>query len=111
MKAWSILVTLILPGAAAVAQEPAHPGQLFSSDLVAWSSMQQPQQPKHGGRQQPTPTLATQPVSNPAPAQPGTQHMASATANAQCQTPNTQPSTDCRSKGCEQNALPSSAAR
>jgi hypothetical protein len=109
MKAWSILVTLILLGAAAVAQEPAHPGQLFSSDLVAWSSMQQPQQPEHGRQQQPMPTLATQPIPNPAPAQPGTQHVGSATPDPECQS--AQASRDGRSKGREQNVPPPSAAR
>jgi Protein of unknown function (DUF5818) len=73
MKAWSILVVFALYAASALAQEPAHPGQLFSSDLVSWSFMQEPQQPEHSHSQQqptPEPTPETQPTPNPTP-QPG----------------------------------------
>ncbi|HKW16373.1 MAG TPA: DUF5818 domain-containing protein [Terriglobales bacterium] len=76
MRAWSILLAFALYGVSACAQEPAHPGQLFSSDLVAWSFMQQPQQPEHSHSQQqptPDPTPETQPSPNPTPAQPGAQ--------------------------------------
>lgn len=74
MKAWSILAVFALYAVSAFAQEPAHPGQLFSSDLVAWSFMQEPQQPEHShSQQQPEPTPETQPTPNPTPAQPGAQ--------------------------------------
>jgi len=71
MRRWSIYIFGITFGAAlALAQEPTHPGQLFSSDLVAWSFMQQPQQPEQSHSKQPEPTPETQPAQNPTPAQP-----------------------------------------
>ncbi len=57
MKSWSAIIAgFVFCSVAAFAQEPAQPGQLFSSDLVLWSSMQEPQQPEQErGHQQPTP--------------------------------------------------------
>ena len=78
MKSWSAMIAgFIFWSAMAFAQEPAHPGQVFSSDLVLWSSMQEPQQPEQDhAHQQPTPdpNPETQPAPNPTPSQPGTQH-------------------------------------
>jgi hypothetical protein len=78
MKSWSLIIAgFVLCSAIAFAQEPAHPGQVFSSDLVLWSSMQAPQQPEQDHpHQQPTPdpNPETQPAPNPTPSQPGTQH-------------------------------------
>src|ERR1700759_2948895 len=78
MKSWSVIIAgLVFCSAIAFAQEPAHPGQVFSSDLVLWSSMQEPQQPEQDHpHQQPTPdpNPETQPAPNPTPSQPGTQH-------------------------------------
>lgn len=78
MKSWSVIIAgFVFCSAIAFAQEPAHPGQVFSSDLVLWSSMQEPQQPEQDHpHQQPTPdpNPETQPAPNPTPSQPGTQH-------------------------------------
>lgn len=78
MKSWSVIIVgFIFCSAMAFAQEPAHPGQVFSSDLVLWSSMQEPQQPEQDHpHQQPTPdpNPETQPAPNPTPSQPGAQH-------------------------------------
>ena len=78
MKRWSIIVSIIaivFSGALAFAQQqPSGRGQLFSSDLVLWSYMQEPQSPEQGQpRQPPTPdpTPETQPAPNPMPSQQG----------------------------------------
>jgi len=66
MVRWSITLigTIALLGCIAAAQDS--PSQLFSSDLVAWSGMQQPTSPeKKPQRQQPTPDPT--PQSQPAP--------------------------------------------
>lgn len=99
MRRWSIYTFGLLFGAAtALAQEPAHPGQLFSSDLVAWSFMQQPQQPEQShSKQQPEPTPETQPSQNPTPAQPGDQQSAPSTQESN-QTPTAQTFTGTISK-------------
>jgi hypothetical protein len=77
MKSWSVIIAgFVFCSAIALAQEPAHPGQVFSSDLVLWSSMQEPQQPEQDHpHQQPTPepNPETQPAPNPTPSQPGQQ--------------------------------------
>ena len=77
MKSWSAIIAgFVFCSAIAFAQEPAHPGQVFSSDLVLWSSMQEPQQPEQDHpHQQPTPdpNPETQPTQNPTPSQPGQQ--------------------------------------
>lgn len=70
MRRWSIpLATLMLFNPLAFGQEPpaSDPG-LFSSDLVLWSYMQQPQQPEPGPAKQaptPDPQPDTQPQQNP----------------------------------------------
>ena len=78
MKRWSIIVSIVaivFSGALAFAQQqPSGRGQLFSSDLVLWSYMQEPQAPEQGQpRQPPTPdpTPETQPAPNPMPSQQG----------------------------------------
>ena len=66
MVRWSIsfIATLALLSCLATAQDS--PSHLFSSDLVAWSGMQQPSSPeKQPQRQQPTPD--PNPQSQPAP--------------------------------------------
>ena len=77
MKSWSVVIAgFVFCSAIVFAQEPAHPGQVFSSDLVLWSSMQEPQQPEQDHpHQQPTPdpNPETQPTPNPTPSQPGQQ--------------------------------------
>ena len=87
MKSWSIIIAgFVFCSAIAFAQEPAHPGQVFSSDLVLWSSMQEPQQPEQDHpHQQPTPdpNPETQPAPNPTPSQPGTQHASPASPQSQ----------------------------
>lgn len=78
MKRWSIAaLNLTFCATVAFAQEPTRPGQMFSSDLVAWSFMQQPQAPERSQSQpqaKPEPTPETQPSQNPTPAEPGEQH-------------------------------------
>jgi hypothetical protein len=85
MKSWSVItVGFVCCSAIAFAQEPAHPGQVFSSDLVLWSSMQEPQQPEQDHpHQQPTPdpNPETQPTPNPTPSQPGQQASPSSPAS------------------------------
>jgi hypothetical protein len=58
MKRWSVLITAITFCAAFVcAQESPSQDQVFSSDLIAWSGMQQPQAPEQPGQQTaPTPS-------------------------------------------------------
>jgi hypothetical protein len=85
MKSWSVIIAgFVFCSAIALAQEPAHPGQVFSSDLVLWSSMQEPQQPEQDHpHQQPTPepNPETQPAPNPTPSQPGQQTSPSSPAS------------------------------
>lgn len=87
MKSWFVIIAgFAFCSAISFAQEPAHPGQVFSSDLVLWSSMQEPQQPEQDhARQQPTPdpNPETQPAPNPTPSQPGTQHASPSSPQSQ----------------------------
>jgi hypothetical protein len=87
MKSWSVIIAgFVFCSAITFAQEPAHPGQVFSSDLVLWSSMQEPQQPEQDHpHQQPTPepNPETQPAPNPTPSHPGQQHASPATPESQ----------------------------
>lgn len=72
MKRWSLTIPLLL-ATLAVAQENTTKSP-FSSDLVLWSHMQQPQQPEQDRPHQaptPEPTPDTQPAQNPTPSQPG----------------------------------------
>jgi Protein of unknown function (DUF5818) len=66
MKWCSLLIAAITFCAAlAVAQDAPAPDQFFSSDLIAWSGMQQPQAPEQPG-QQTAPTHSGQAPSSPA---------------------------------------------
>jgi len=72
MKRWSLTIFLLL-ATFAVAQESTSKSP-FSSDLVLWSHMQQPQQPEQDRPHQaptPEPSPETQPAQNPTPPQPG----------------------------------------
>jgi hypothetical protein len=111
MKSWSVIIVgLVFCSAVAFAQAPSHPGQLFSSDLVLWSSMQEPQQPEQEQErphQQPTPdpTPETQPAPTPAPAQPGTHHTAPKTPESQDKNPTAQTFTGIVSKEADSYVL------
>jgi Protein of unknown function (DUF5818) len=102
MKSWSVIIAgFVFCSAIAFAQEPAERGHLFSSDLVLWSYMQEPQQPEQDHpHQQPTPdpTPETQPAPNPAPGQPGTHHTSPSTPESQAQSPTAQTFTGTISK-------------
>jgi uncharacterized protein DUF5818 len=89
MNRWSILWigTLFVFSSVLVAAEGARNSELFTSDLVAWSAMQQPTAPEQKQtRQQPTPEPApeTKPVQNPT-TQPGTGQSSAASAGSQGQ--------------------------
>ena len=73
MKCRVFIAIAVFSGGLVSAQQAPDQGHLFSSDLVAWSFMQQPQSPEHQpGHQQPTPdpNPETQPAQNPTPSQP-----------------------------------------
>jgi hypothetical protein len=61
LKRWSfVIVTITFCAALAYSQEAPSPSQVFSSDLIAWSGMQQPQAPEQPGQQTaPTPSART----------------------------------------------------
>ena len=106
MKSWSVITAgFVFCSAVAFAQEPSRPGQLFSSDLVSWSYMQEPQQSEQD-HQQPTPepTPETQPAPNPTPAQPGA-HKAPSTQESQDQNPTAQTFTGTISKEADSYVL------
>ena len=70
MKYAAILVTPLFLWLPAMAQEAPEQRGLVSSDLVAWSSMQQPQQPERGRpHSQPTPDsgIETEPAAKSTP--------------------------------------------
>ncbi len=91
MRRWSILIaSLTLLGPLAFGQhKPARDNKLFSSDLVLWSYMQEPQPPEQGQtRKIPTPdpgpeTPQQQNPSAPQPQQNSPASAASETARAQ----------------------------
>ena len=97
MSRWSILsigLVFVLSCVAVAQDSPDAP--LFSSDLIAWSGMQQPTAPeKKGGRQQPTPDPT--PESQPAP-NPASQNSQSASASTEGQAPTAQTFTGIVSK-------------
>src|SRR5262249_60974908 len=71
MKRWSLTIFVLL-ASLAVAQERTSESP-FSSDLVLWSRMQQPQPPEQDRPHQsptPEPSPETQPAQNPTPSQP-----------------------------------------
>lgn len=83
MKCWSAILAAFVFCGLTYCQESAQPssaqqssagdaGQVLSSDLIAWSFMQQPQQPEPQHQQPaPEPAPETQPAPNPTQAQPG----------------------------------------
>jgi hypothetical protein len=89
MMRWSItIMAIVISGGMACAQESPNGSQVFSSDLIAWSFMQQPQSPEQKpSRQQPTPdpNPETQPAQNPTPAQPSSPGQAQSPAQGQAQ--------------------------
>ena len=109
MKSWSVIIAgFVFCSATAFAQEPSQPGQVFSSDLVLWSSMQEPQQPEQDHpHQQPTPdpNPETQPTPNPTPSQPGTQHASPSTPESQDKSPTAQIFTGTISKEADSYVL------
>ena len=113
MKSWSVIIAgFVFCSAVAFAQEPAHPSQVFSSDLVLWSSMQEPQQPEQDHAQQrptPDPNPETQPAPNPTPAQPGT-HQSPSTSESKGQSPTAQTFTGTISKEADSYVLKVSAS-
>ena len=72
MRRWLIPITSILFGSLAFGQEPPAKNNLFSSDLVMWSYMQEPHPQPGQTRQTPTPdpNPETQPQQNPTTPQP-----------------------------------------
>jgi hypothetical protein len=73
MRRWSIPISaLVLFGWLAFGQQPSANNNLFSSDLVMWSYMQEPQPEPGQKRQTPTPDPSpeTQPQPNPTSPQP-----------------------------------------
>jgi hypothetical protein len=109
MKSWSVIIAgFVFCSTIAFAQEPAHPGQVFSSDLVLWSSMQEPQQPEQDHpHQQPTPdpNPETQPAPNPTPSQPGAQHASPSSPQSQEKTSTAQSFTGTISKESDNYVL------
>ena len=70
MKCWSFVAVISLTSLTVAQQSTNHPP--FSSDLVLWSHMQQPQQPEQDRPHQaptPEPSPETQPAQNPTPSQ------------------------------------------
>jgi len=100
MKRWS-LVVFVCFASLAVAQQNSDRSP-FSSDLVLWSYMQQPQQPEQEQpRQAPTtpdPHPETQPAQNPTPAQPSQPGKVSPAPESQGQSPTVQTFTGVISK-------------
>ncbi len=77
MKTWTIsiasLASFILLAPLAFGQQRPEGSSLFSSDLVMWSYMQEPQQPEPGQTRQaptPDPSPETQPPASPPASQP-----------------------------------------
>ncbi len=103
MKRWSMTITgFVFSAMLAFAQQPApsHAG-LFSSDLVLWSYMQEPQAPEPSTpRQQPTPDPQpdTHPAQNPTPVPPAPPEQSTPPATAGSQAPTAQSFTGTISK-------------
>ena len=95
MNRWSVLSigTSLVFSAVLVQAEDARNAELFSSDLIAWSGMQQPTAPEQNQtRQRPTPEPApdTKPAQNPtAPPKAGQSSAASTASQGQEPTANT----------------------
>ena len=91
MKVLSFTIsTILFWGALAFGQEAPAKTQLFSSDLIAWSAMQKPQEPeKQPAHQQPTPdpNPETQPTQNSTPSQPSSPSSRQEQSQSQSQAP------------------------
>jgi hypothetical protein len=116
MKRWSVpIICAIFCGAMAFAQQPPSThDQLFSSDLIAWSFMQEPQPAQNQSHQPPTPDPGpeTQPAQNPTPPQPDqpAQPKGSPKAGSQGQAPTAQSFTGLISKEADSFVLKVSEA-
>jgi hypothetical protein len=95
VKRWSLLIAAIsFCAALACAQEGPSQDQVFSSDLIAWSGMQQPQAPEQPGQQTaPTPSAQTPSTQNPSssPAQQQPQSDANSTDSPNADSQNQAP--------------------
>src|SRR5437899_5771447 len=93
MRRWSVpIIAVIFSGAMTYAQQPPSThDQLLSSDLIAWSFMQEPQPEQNQSHQTPTPDPhpETQPAQSPTPSQPDqpAQPRSSPTSGSQGQAP------------------------
>ena len=96
MRRWSVpIIAVIFSGAMTYAQQPPSThDQLLSSDLIAWSFMQEPQPEQNQSHQTPTPDPhpETQPAQSPTPSQPDqpAQPRSSPTSGSQGQAPTAQ---------------------
>ncbi len=80
MKRWSILSLAIMLCLSCLAAAQDSPSHLFSSDLVAWSGMQQPsapEQPQQRKQPTPDPTPQSQPAPDPSAQPAGSQSSSS----------------------------------
>jgi hypothetical protein len=103
MKRWSFaIIAIVFSGMLVFAQQPAPSHKsIFSSDLVLWSYMQEPQQPEPSApRQQPTPDPQpdTHPAQNPTPVPPAPPEQSNPPAAAGTQAPTAQSFTGTISK-------------
>jgi flagellum-specific peptidoglycan hydrolase FlgJ len=109
MKAWlATILVIVLRGALASAQEAPNKSQLFTSDLIAWSAMQRPQEPeKQPAHQQPTPdpNPETQPAQNPTPSQPSSPSSRQEQSPSESQAPSPQTFTGTVSKDADNFVL------
>jgi Protein of unknown function (DUF5818) len=83
LKLGSAIAATLFSGAVVFAQQGPDPGP-FSSDLISWSFMQEPQQPEPKPAEQrptPDPNPETRSPENPTPAQPGSASQQTQTEN------------------------------
>jgi Protein of unknown function (DUF5818) len=102
------LIAVLFSAALACAQQAPDSGPLFSSDLIAWSSMQEPQQPEQQPAHQqpaPDPNPETKPPQNPTPAQPSSPPPQHAKNPADNQAPTAQTFTGTISKDTDNYVL------
>jgi hypothetical protein len=102
------LIAVLFSGALACAQQAPDSGPLFSSDLIAWSFMQQPQQPEQQPAHQqpaPDPNPETKPAQNPTPDQPSSPSSGEAKDPADNQAPTAQTFTGTISKDTDNYVL------
>jgi len=70
MRRWSLIIPVLVSLATLAVAQQSPESSPFSSDLVLWSRMQQPQQPEQDRPHQaptPEPSPETQPAQNPTP--------------------------------------------